>query len=306
MQPMEAAAVERLRALLHRIAQTERHPMARKFAAYTAPHPEIALAAAADRRRRIRMVEKERPVEGQFEIGPLQVQEIVAEAERQIDVRITDLHPRGPRGNEFVGQRGAVTAIEAVAIVQVALQQPHSEQTARRRSETIRHPQRAALRVEIVAELPVAPLVLQVPRDIAATRLRRRGVKVDQRLQRSPRPRLEVEARRQVELLVADLRGTDRPRVERRFERQGRHRIVDFGPHAHRVVHARLDPHLGCLPHARDIGLGHLDLFFHLGKGRRRQQRRQHPDDPPLFHHCTFSFWIRSFAAATMPSSAGE
>ena len=176
---------------------------------------------------------------------------------------------------------------------------------AGRGADTVEHPRRVVFDAEVVFDFRIAALVVHVPHDITRTGVLARSVEIQHRIERIARPGLQVERQRTVEFPIGHRRRTDRPRGECRLQRQRRDRIVDFGPHLHRVGHIGHDGQLRGAFDARNIGFGHFDPFFHLrahAAGKRRQQRggKQY-----AFHH-QFSFAIRSFASATMPSSAGE
>ena len=157
---------------------------------------------------------------------------------------------------------------------------------------------------EIVADIGIAPFVVDIAGQIARRGILRRGVEVQHRIERITRADLQVEGQRAVELPVGYRGGTDRARRQRRAQRQRRNRIVDLGPHLRRIGHVGLHGQLRGALHTRHIGLRNLDLLFDLRRSQLRQRRHQQGGQYHFFHH-QFSFAIRALASSTMPSSAG-
>ena len=255
--------------------------------------------------RPLGVVEKQPAADRDFEIHTAQVLKIVAETHRDIRIAVIGHCAGGHVRRDARRDIHPVTVIHPVFIGEVALQSVFAEILAGRGADAVEHPRRVVFDAEVVFDLRIAALVIHVPHDITRTGVLARSVEIQHRIERIARPGLQVERQRTVEFPIGHRRRTDRPRGECRLQRQRRDRIVDFGPHLHRIGHIGHDGQLRGAFDARNIGFGHFDPFFHLrahATGKRRQQRggKQY-----AFHH-QFSFAIRSFASATMPSSAGE
>lgn len=254
--------------------------------------------------RPLGVVEEHAPAQGYFKVRAAQVLEIVPETHRDVRIAVV-VHPAGSErfGNPIA--IGPVAVIHPVVVVNVAFEDVPAEILARGGPDAVEHPRRIVLHPEIVFNIGVPPLVVDVAHDVARRGVLRRGVEVQHRVERIPRPGLHVEGQRAVELPVGHRRGADRTRRERRAQRQRRNGVVDFGAHARRVGHVGLDRQFRGALHLRDIGLGHFDLLFDLRRSQLRQHRREGGHYQHLLHR-QLSFAIRAFASSTMPSSAGE
>ena len=194
--------------------------------------------------------------------------------------------------------------VHAVLVGEVALEHVAAEIFTRSGADTVEHPRRIVLHPEIVFNIGVPPLVVDVAHDVARRGVLRRGVEVQHRVERIARAGFQVERQRTVELPVGHRGGPDRPRGERRAQRQRGDRVVDLGTQTRRIGHVGFDGQLRRALDARHVGLGHFDLLLHLSRGQTRQ-RRQHEGGKYHSFHRQFSFAIRAFASSTMPSSAG-
>ena len=288
-----------------RIAELRRKPVAAESAGDLRMGLQRGLTRLVVIIRPLGVVEKQPAANRDFEIHTAQVLKIIAETHRDIRIAVIGHCAGGHVRRDVRRDIHPVTVVHTVFIREVALQNVFAEILAGRGADAVEHPRRVVSDAEVVFDLRIAALVVHVPHDITRTGVLARSVEIQHRIERIARPGLQVERQRTVEFPIGHRRRTDRPRGECRLQRQRRDRIVDFGPHLHRVGHIGHDGQLRGAFDARNIGFGHFDPFFHLrahAAGKRRQQRggKQY-----AFHH-QFSFAIRSFASATMPSSAGE
>ena len=299
-----AAALQRFLPGPQFVSRFEREPAAAESPGDLRPGPECGLPGLVAVIRPLGVVEEHPPAQGYFKVRAAQVLKIVAETHRDVRIAVV-VHPPDPEARTVSVGPGPVTVIHPVVVVNVAFEDVPAEILARGGPDAVEHPRRIVLHPEIVFNIGVPPLVVDVPHDVARRRILRRGVEVQHRVERIPRPGLQVEGQRAVELPVGHRRGADRTRRERRAQRQRRNGVVDFGAHARRVGHVGLDGQFRGALHLRDIGLGHFDLLFDLRRSQLRQHRREGGHYQHLLHR-QLSFAIRAFASSTMPSSAGE
>ena len=250
------------------------------------------------------MVEEHTSAEGHLEIRAAQILKVVADA--QVEVRVAEIDRRAGHEERFGIRRDErpVAVVHAVVVGKLPLENMPAEVFARDDTGAVRHAHGVVFDTEHVADVGIAPLVIDIPHKIARRRVLRRGVEVQHRVERIARAGFQVERQRTVELPVGHRGGPDRPRGERRAQRQRGDRVVDLGTQTRRIGHVGFDGQLRRALDARHVGLGHFDLFLHLSRGQTRQ-RRQHEGGKYHSFHRQFSFAIRAFASSTMPSSAG-
>ena len=304
MDQLLAAALQRFLPGPQFVSRFEREPAAAESPGDLRPGPECGLPGLVAVIRPLGVVEEHPPAQGYFKVRAAQVLKIVAETHRDVRIAVV-VHPPDPEARTVSVGPSPVTVIHPVVVVNVAFEDVPAEILARGGPDAVEHPRRIVLHPEIVFNIGVPPLVVDVPHDVARRRILRRGVEVQHRVERIPRPGLQVEGQRAVELPVGHRRGADRTRRERRAQRQRRNGVVDFGAHARRVGHVGLDGQFRGALHLRNIGLGHFDLLFDLRRSQLRQHRRESGHYQHLLHR-QLSFAIRAFASSTMPSSAGE
>ena len=304
MDQLLAAALQRFLPGPQFVSRFEREPAAAESPGDLRPGPECGLPGLVAVIRPLGVVEEHPPAQGYFKVRAAQVLKIVSETHRDVRIAVV-VHPPDPETRAVSVGPGPVTVIHPVVVVNVAFEDVPAEILARGGPDAVEHPRRIVLHPEIVFNIGVPPLVVDVPHNVARRRILRRGVEVQHRVERIPRPGLQVEGQRSVELPVGHRRGADRTRRERRAQRQRRNGVVDFGAHARRVGHVGLDGQFRGALHLRDIGLGHFDLLFDLRRSQLRQHRREGGHYQHLLHR-QLSFAIRAFASSTMPSSAGE
>ena len=173
------------------------------------------------------------------------------------------------------------------------------------RSDAVGQTDRIELGAEIVADVGIAPLVVEITHYVTRTGILRRGIEIDHGIERITGTGLDIEGVRPVELPIGDRRRPDGARGERRADGERLDGVVYVGVHPHRVGHVGTHRELGGALQTGDIGLCHLDLLADLRRGPERQQRDEDAEKEESFHG-HFSFWMRAFASSTMPSSEGE
>ncbi len=261
-------------------------------------------AALRALRHALGVVVEERPPQPDVEIQTAQVAEVVAEAHAHAHLAVTDHGHVRPR---YVDT--AVATVAAVLVGHFALKGAASEILAGGDPHPVQHAAGRGLDPETVAQVGVYALVVRISGQIARTRMLRGDVEVAQRIERPPRPQLQIERTMAVELPVGHRSGTYGLHVEARGQRLRSDRIVDVGPQHGRVDHARFERQFqgGC--QIRHVVLGHLDVFFHLRPHRGGQQQEQanmQYESLHLLRWYQLSPAMRRRASSTIPSSAGE